>query len=256
MLDFLPLLIISPDVANVLFFVLTSVKFDMSVPQRCVGPLVTSPQRLLNAPWMQVTKDMGLQWTCECTETGTTQNDMWMWFFFLKKNWLHPSADGVQGSSCTRCLRALPLSGTGNRCWCCGWSWPELTTCRLRNGRTVQTPLKIWSATFETSIHMKIWDEWINQTLRVCLCRYLGCWWWTQISDSQLRTFSTTLSSPSMLFMRCDSSVHTGGSRWASDPSNKVLQQNPKANSDTTPMTHFPVTETNITFFSLQISLL
>lgn len=57
----------------------------MSVPQRCVGPLVTSPQRLLNAPWRQDTKDMGLQWTCECTETGTTQNDMWMWSLKKKK---------------------------------------------------------------------------------------------------------------------------------------------------------------------------
>lgn len=57
-----------------MFCFLTSVKFDMSVPQRCVGPLVTWPQRLLNAPWMQDTKDMGLQWTCGCTETGTTQN--------------------------------------------------------------------------------------------------------------------------------------------------------------------------------------
>lgn len=63
--------------------------FDMSVPQRCVGPLVTSPQRLLNAPWMQDTKDMGLQWTCECTVRRPEPH--WMicgcdfFFFFLKE---------------------------------------------------------------------------------------------------------------------------------------------------------------------------
>lgn len=136
----------------------------MSVPQRCVGPPVTSPQRLLNAPWMQDTKDMGLRWTCECAGTRTTQEDMWMW---LKKqtkqnknrNFLHPTADGVQGSSCTRCSRALLPSGTGNRCWCCAWSWQEITTSRLQSGRTAQTPWKIWSATF-ANVTNRYKDSW------------------------------------------------------------------------------------------------
>lgn len=85
-----------------------------------------------------------------------------------KKSGLRPTADGVQGSSCTRCLPALLPSGTGNSWWCCAWSWPGVTTSRLRSGRTAQTPLKIWSATFETSISPKICDRWMNQTLRVC----------------------------------------------------------------------------------------
>lgn len=44
--------------------------------------------------------------------------------------------------------------------------------------------------------------------------RSLGCWWWTQSSDSQLPTFSTTHSFHSMWWMKYGSSVHTGVSRW------------------------------------------
>lgn len=54
--------------------------------------------------------------------------------------------------------------------------------------------------------------RWIKLCL-FALRRSLGCWWWTQRSDSQLRTSSTTRSSPSMWWMRCESSVPTGGSR-------------------------------------------
>lgn len=149
----------NPSPKGLKVFLSTSVKFDMSVPQRCVGPPVTSPQRSSNAPWMQDTKDMGLRWTCECVQTRTTQEDMWTW---QKKrtHFLHPTADGVQGSSCTRCLRALLPSGTGNRCWCCAWSWQELTTSRLQSGRTARTLWKIWSATFgkETNQHEDLWQ--------------------------------------------------------------------------------------------------
>lgn len=55
----------------------SNVKSDVCVcvcvPQRCVGPLVTSPQRLSNAPWMQDTKDTGPRWTCECAQSRLTQ---------------------------------------------------------------------------------------------------------------------------------------------------------------------------------------
>lgn len=60
--------------------------------------------------------------------------------------------------------------------------------------------------------------------------RSLGCWWWTPHSDTQPLMFSTTRSFLSMWWMKYDSSVHTGGSRWDSffllnkPVNNKTLQ--------------------------------
>ena len=55
-------------------------------------------------------------------------------------------ADGVQASLCTLCWRARLPSGTGNRCWCCVWSWVGSTTSLLPNGRIARTPSRTWYA--------------------------------------------------------------------------------------------------------------
>ena len=55
-------------------------------------------------------------------------------------------ADGAQVSLCTLCWRALLPSGTGNRCWCCAWSWVGSTTSPLPNGRIARTPSRTWYA--------------------------------------------------------------------------------------------------------------
>lgn len=63
---------------------------------------------------------------------------------WLLEAWFSSAADGVQGWSCTRCWQALLPSGTGSRCWCCAWFWPESMTSHLQSGRTAQTQSKTW----------------------------------------------------------------------------------------------------------------
>ena len=64
--------------------------------------------------------------------------------------------------------------------------------------------------------------------------RSLGCWWWTRGRGSQPPMFSTTPSSHSMWWMRCDSSLHTEGSRWEIQRLHITYAQCTKANRDFT----------------------
>lgn len=50
--------------------------------------------------------------------------------------------------------------------------------------------------------------------LFVLLSRSLGCWWWTQRRDTQLRMHWTIHSSNSMWWQKFVTSVHTGSLRW------------------------------------------
>lgn len=217
----------NPSPKGLKVFLSTSVKFDMSVPQRCVGPPVTSPQRSSNAPWMQDTKDMGLRWTCECVQTRTTQEDMWTW---QKKN-TFPSSHCRWSSGV---IMYTLLAGSPPF-----WHRKQMLMLRMILAGTYDFSSPEWEDRSDTVKDLvgHLWkrDEsawrfvtsgWIKVSV-FALRRSPGCWWWTQSSDSQLRTFSTTRSFPSTSWMRCESSVHTGGSRWASDPSDKVLQQTP-----------------------------
>lgn len=203
---------------------------DMSVTQRCVGPPVTWPLRSLSAPWNQDTKDMILLWTCECAER-TWHRRLWAhkhkavittmstravssgWCLQMEFGGDHVHAACRLSSLLAQETNADAAHDLGREIWLLiPRMGGPLGHCQ-RLGRVVfSSQLVPFKKNFSviTILH---WHRSESNSSRGFL-RSLGCWWWTPHSDTQPLMFSTTPSFLSMWWMKCDSSVHTGGSRW------------------------------------------